>query len=72
MLYNVMLVFAIQYQESIGAIYMGLPGGSDSKESACNARELDSIPGCIPSLLDLYYVEVAFLCAHFLERFYHK
>ena len=24
---------------------MGLPGGSDSKESACNAGNTDSIPG---------------------------
>ena len=24
---------------------MGLPGGSDSKESACNAGDMDSIPG---------------------------
>ena len=24
---------------------MGFPGGSDSNESTCNARELDSIPG---------------------------
>ena len=23
----------------------GFPGGSDSKESACNARDLGSIPG---------------------------
>ena len=23
---------------------MGLPGGSDSKESACNAGDMDSIP----------------------------
>ena len=23
----------------------GLPGGSDSKESACNVRDLDLIPG---------------------------
>ena len=27
------------------SFYMGFPGGSDSKESACNARDLDSIPG---------------------------
>ena len=25
--------------------YVGLPGGSDSKESICNAEELGSIPG---------------------------
>ena len=24
---------------------MGFPGGSDGKESACNAGDLDSIPG---------------------------
>ena len=24
---------------------MGLPGGSDSKESACNVVDLDSVPG---------------------------
>ena len=24
---------------------MGFPGGSDSKESTCNARDLGSIPG---------------------------
>ena len=29
---------------------MGFPGGSDSKESACNARDLDSIPGLGRSL----------------------
>ena len=25
--------------------YLGFPGGSDGKESACNAGDLDSIPG---------------------------
>ena len=25
--------------------YVGFPGGSDGKESACNARDLGSIPG---------------------------
>ena len=25
--------------------YMGFPGGSDGKESACNAGDLGSIPG---------------------------
>jgi len=24
---------------------MGFPGGSDGKESACNAGDLDSVPG---------------------------
>ena len=27
------------------AIILGLPGGSDGKESACNARDLGLIPG---------------------------
>ena len=26
-------------------VYMGFPGGSDGKESACYMRELGSIPG---------------------------
>ena len=26
-------------------IFLGFPGGSDGKESACNARDPDSIPG---------------------------
>ena len=26
-------------------VFMGFPGGSDGKESACNAGDLDSIPG---------------------------
>ena len=26
-------------------MYMGFPGGSDSKESACNVGDLGSIPG---------------------------
>ena len=26
-------------------IYMGFPGGSDDKESTCNAGDLDLIPG---------------------------
>ena len=25
--------------------YLGFPGGSDSKESACNVEDLSSIPG---------------------------
>ena len=29
---------------------MGLPGGSDGKESTCNARDLGSIPGLRRSL----------------------
>ena len=26
-------------------VFLGFPGGSDGKESACNAEDLDSIPG---------------------------
>ena len=26
-------------------VFLGFPGGSDGKESACNAGDLDSIPG---------------------------
>ena len=26
-------------------VFLGFPGGSDSKESACNARDLGSVPG---------------------------
>ena len=32
------------------ASVMGFPGGSDSKESTCNARDLGSIPGLSRSL----------------------
>jgi len=31
-------------------VIWGFPGGSDSKESACNARDLGSIPGLGRSL----------------------
>ena len=31
-------------------INLGLPGGSDSKESACNAEDLSSVPGLGRSL----------------------
>ena len=27
------------------SVFMGFPGGSDGKESACNAGDLGSIPG---------------------------
>ena len=30
--------------------YMGFPGGSDSKESACNAGDLSLVPGLGKSL----------------------
>ena len=41
-----MLVSAVQQNEStISPLWRGFPDGSDSKESACNARELGLIPG---------------------------
>ena len=30
---------------SVYTLILGFPGGSDGKESACNAGDLDSIPG---------------------------
>jgi len=34
-----------QTELTLALIYEGFPGGSDSKESACNAGDLSSIPG---------------------------
>ena len=34
----------IAIKKIIGSIYRDFPGGSDGKESACNAGDLDSIP----------------------------
>ena len=31
------------------ALFMGFPGGSDGKESACNVGDLGSIPGLVRS-----------------------
>ena len=31
--------------ESFSSNSLGFPGGSDGKESACNARDLGSVPG---------------------------
>ena len=49
MLYNVMLVSAVQPCESAISIYTSppssFPGGSDGKESAYNLGDLGSIPG---------------------------
>ena len=33
------------WNSHVFVIYMGFPGGSDSKESACDAEDLDLIPG---------------------------
>ena len=49
MLYNVVLVSAVQPCESAISIYTSppssFPGGSDGKESAYNVGDLGSIPG---------------------------
>ena len=50
MLYNIVLVSAVQWNESAICIHIsppswGFPGGADGKESARNAGELGSIPG---------------------------
>ena len=42
---------------------MGFPGGSDSKESACNAGDLDSIPGYTKSdAVFTGYIPVLYRC----------
>ena len=33
-----------KFSRIVGCCYLGFPGGSNSKASACNARDLDSIP----------------------------
>ena len=40
-----MLVSAIYQHDSAIGILEGFPGGSDSKECACNVGDLGSIPG---------------------------
>ena len=50
MLYNIVLVSAVHWNESAICIHIsppswGFPGGADGKESARNAGELGSIPG---------------------------
>ena len=37
-------VMSLLFNKSFGLV-MGFPGGSDGKESACNARDSDLIPG---------------------------
>ena len=41
MTYNVV---KFQLYSIVVVIYIGFPGGSDGKESGCNAGDLDSIP----------------------------
>ena len=40
---------------------MGFPGGSDSKETACNAEGLGSIPGLTPR-------NMPYNCLHFTDE----
>ena len=40
---NIMVIYAIVI--SLMKSYLGFPGGSDGKESACNAGDPGSIPG---------------------------
>ena len=42
--YNLAVVY-LQLLLCVRNLYEGFPGGSDGKESACNAGDLDSIPG---------------------------
>ena len=42
--------FALFFYYTLLKLELGFPGGSDSKESACNARDLGSIPGLGRSL----------------------
>ena len=44
LLYRIFQVLAVPAVEGIYNIVMGFPGGSDGKESACNAGNLGSIP----------------------------
>ena len=41
---------------------MGFPCGSDGKESACNARDLDSIPGSGQSPLEWHGYPLQYSC----------
>ena len=48
--FSLMLIFTLLYLENVKFIHLkiinrGFPDGSDSKESGCNAGDLDSIPG---------------------------
>ena len=46
MMYNVILISGVQQSDSIYIhIYMGFPGSSAGKDSACNAGDPASIPG---------------------------
>jgi len=44
-MYTYLLLYFKQYILKTYRLRKGFPGGSDGKESACNARDLGSIPG---------------------------
>ena len=48
------------------ALHLGFPGVSDSKESACNAGDLSSIPGCEDPLETGMVTPPVFLPGEFL------
>ena len=45
MIAYIKLNFKCQMNEKHQACMLGFPGGSDSRESACNVRDLGLIPG---------------------------
>ena len=49
-------------------MYMGFPGGSDGKESACNAADPGSIPGSGRSPGEGNGYSPVFLSGEFLDR----
>ena len=51
------------------AYYMGFPGGSDSKESACHAGDLGSIPGLGRSLEEGMATHSSFLAWRILAGY---
>ena len=38
------MLFSFKLYSIVVVVYIGFPGGSDGKESACNAEDLGSIP----------------------------
>ena len=54
-------------------MFMGFPGGSDSKESACNAGDQGSIPGSGRSLGQFWATNHCFDCGvHTSNCFQHN
>ena len=42
-MYSVVFISGIQHSDSVIYLYIYFLGGSDGKESACNARDIDSL-----------------------------